>query len=717
MLSRSEAYAQAIEAGRRLIRPEALVDLSDPDMVLTGAQDSGHIPYSNPDQLGDKVFETDLAHFVTLETNRWLLDGSGKIYPDDPEQLEGETGYISEQLSGPDCVYPNNDVWAELRMENLATLQACRVCFYDNTVDSIPAEFRLDIYSGATLVWSQTVTSNKSSSIFFEGFTAYGVTAIRITALTSGLPRRRARVLEIVPGIYEVWGGKELKSVDIVHQAAFDCMSVPYGSAELEVYSKDRRFDPTNQTGLFLSLASRQAIPLWFRLRLEDGSWEKIPVGVFFRKDDGWATNADDMLTVRWSLTDIIGLLSSRTFQAPAVLPTVIEGWLAAIVALLGPNFVNRWQVDEALAGTPVTCSREEVDGMQVGRLLQFLGMAVGGYPKADQTTGNLRMAALSDEPAGRIDLMNMTAYPMLAANDDVAELTFTAGGATYVVTGTDSASSNSNSITNPFLKDQAAVSRAARMILTKYGGQKITVQGRGDMTRELGDVMAIETPMGTTVAGRLYRQELRLSDGVMSNVPALFLLANGVQMYQNCIVVTQTGQVSMPEGVTQVFAVLVGGGDGGQPGADGTWSADGAAGEGGLGGLVFSATLPCNPGQVFDVVIGAGGAPGQPGQPTTVSVLTSAAGKRCNGWADILSGGVYAQNGSSAGRSGRSGARGSQGAPNTGNGGQGGGGGAVGVYGIDEEGFRYVKYSPGKGGQGGAGGSGLLLLYYDIPD
>ena len=717
MLERSEAYAQAIEAGRRLIRPEALIDISDPDLVIVGAIDTGHIPYSVPDQLGNKVFKTELGRRVTLERNRWILNGSGQLYPDDPGRLDGESGYISEQLSCPYCTYPAESVWVQLCMENMATLQACSVHFYADDVDGVPADFRIDIYSGSVLVWSRTVTDNRDASVYFEGFTVYAVTAIRVTFLASSIPNRRVRALEIVPGIYEVWGGKELKSVDIVHQAAFDCMSVPYGSADLDVYSKDRRFDPSNRTGLFLSLASRQAVPLWFRLRLEDGSWEKIPVGVFFRKDTGWATNADDMLTVRWSLTDIIGLLSNRTFKAPAVLPTVIEDWLAAIVGLLGRNFAKRWQIDEELAGTPVTCSRDQVDGMQVNRLLQFIGMAVGGYFKSDPTTGNLHLAALSDEPAGRIGLLNMTAYPQLAANDDVAELTFTVNGATYVVTGTDSASSNSNSIANPFLKDRAAVDRAARMILTKYGGHKITVQGRGDMTRELGDVMAIETPFGATMAGRLYRQELRLSDGVMSNVPALFLLANGVQMYQNCIVVTQTGPVSIPEGVTEVFAVLVGGGDGGQPGKDGTWYANGAAGEGGQGGQVFSSSLPCNPGQIFDVIIGAGGAPGQPGQPTTVSVLTSAAGKRVNGWADILGGGVYAQNGSSAGRNGRNGVRGSQGTPNTGNGGQGGGGGAVGVSGVDEEGEYYVKYYPGSGGQGGTGGSGVLLLYYDIPD
>lgn len=717
MLDHSELYAQAIEAGSRMIRPEALVDVTDPDMTILNAADSGHIPYAIPNQVGNKIFDYDGERYVTGELNRWLLDGSGLIYPDDPAKLEGEFGYVSDQLCGDDGTFEAEAVWVEMKVEGLSILQACSVHFPNNDRDGLLTDFRVDIFCGTDLVWSKTVTGNKEPSVYFEGFTVYNVTAIRVTALRCSIPGRYARVVEIVPGIYETWKGKQLRTVDVIQQAAFDCMSTPYGSANLELWNKNRRFDPTNKSGLFLSIEARQAIRLWFRLKLLDGSWERIPVGVYYQRDGGWSTNSDDMLTIRWALVDIVGLVADRTYHPPDTMPAVIEEWMSSIVTQLGPNFTECWQVDDDLSRIPVTCAREKVDGMKIGRLLQFLGMAVGGYPKADPATGKLRMAALSNEARGRIAMENMSSYPVLAANDDVANLTFRIGEEFMVVTGTNSASSNSNTITNPFLTSQTDVNRAARAILTKYGGQKITVRGRGDMAREVGDVMAVETAFGDTMAGRMYRQQLKISEGIMQNVPALFLLATGIQLYQKCIIVTASGTVQIPDGVTRIFAVLVAGGDGGQPGKDGSWSADGEAGSGGLGGKVFSASLSCNAGQKISAVIGSGGAPGAAGTATTFGGLTSENGARCNGWADILGGGVYGLDGSSAGRNGRDGAAGAQGAPNTGNGGGGGGGGARGVRGTGSDGDTVIKRRPGDGGRGASGGSGVLLIYYDIPE
>ena len=83
MISATEAYQRAIIADTRRILLKVIVDISDPDLTF------GSITYSGiastvcvPQQVEDKVF--DLVPFGTLETDRWILNGTMQIFPDFP---------------------------------------------------------------------------------------------------------------------------------------------------------------------------------------------------------------------------------------------------------------------------------------------------------------------------------------------------------------------------------------------------------------------------------------------------------------------------------------------------------------------------------------------------------------------------------------------------------------------------------------------------------
>ena len=57
---------------------------------------------------------------------------------------------------------------------------------------------------------------------------------------------------------------------------------------------------------------------------------ERCRIGRFYQAADGWKTG-DNGLTIRWSLVDIVGLLTGRTFLVPDKLPTTLGGWVGAI--------------------------------------------------------------------------------------------------------------------------------------------------------------------------------------------------------------------------------------------------------------------------------------------------------------------------------------------------------------------------------------------------
>jgi len=653
-----------------------------------------------PEDLYDKNTVADGPTYATCEWNRWILNGTQKIYPDSPSVVEGHQGFLGNQLSGNDGTM---DAFVQLNVSNLNVLQAAAVCFTGRELDGYAVDFTFAVYSGDTLAYSKTITGNRKQTVYFEGFTVYNPTALRVTVSKWSIPSRFLRLVEILPGIYEQWDGDTIYSLDIMDQADFSCASLPFATATLEIYNEDRRFDPRNKSGLFLSVEERQGIPIWMGVETPVGI-EHVPVGVFYQQSGGWSI-VNNGLAMRWRLVSIVGLLADRKFISPAVLPTSLDGWLAELVSQLGVNFAGHYRVDGNKGSTSLTCEPKDVENITCGNLLRFVCQASGTYPKADPETGYLWAASLPTKTSNKVMLDNLSDFPEYTANNDLSAIVFKIGDAQHVVGGTNTASDKTISVNNPFIKTAAQANDAARYILVNYGGNKISAKGRGDMSSEVGDVDIVEADTGFAVSGRRRRQQFRLVNGVMRDVQSELLQATGDELYTSHIVITANGTWTAPAGVTKLKLVIVGGGDGGQAGTDGTWDEDGKPGDGGLGGKINTLLVNFNDGQIFNVQIGEGGASGQAGEDTTFGAYSSSSGQRYDGFADIGTNMAF----------GLKGADGSRiiAQPNTGNGGGGGVPGLRGVYGTDNKGNHYIRRYPSSGTQGTPGGSGCVIIYW----
>lgn len=211
-------------------------------------------------------------------------------------------------------------------------------------------------------------------------------------------------------------------------------------------------------------------------------------------------------------------------------------------------------------------------------------------------------------------------------------------------------------------------------------------------MSSEVGDVDIVEADAGLAVSGRRHKQQFRLVNGVMTGVRSEFLQATGEQLYTDHVVITESGTWTAPE-VDTLKIVLVGRGEDGQPGTDGTWDKDGAPGAAGQGGKINVQTISINPGQTFTINFGT---------DTTFGAYTSADGQRYNGFADIGSNLAFGLTGTEGNA-----------LPSTGNGGGGGAAGLRGIRGYDNHGNYYVRRYPTTGKAGGLGGSGCVVVYF----
>ena len=422
MIESSRAYREAVTGDARRVLLRAFVSIISPDIAYGAGAASGQISWSRLSQLADKTFNT-APSYATLERNRWTLDGSWDIFPDDPADTAGEVAYIGDVLSGEDGSFAAAP-WVELQFSGVAVLQACSVHFPENGYDGLPEDFKVEVKQGGTAYYTQTYTNNTAAGVSMEGFTVNNPDAIRVTVTKWSKPGRRMRTAEIVPGVYEAWDGGMIAEFSVKQQGNPANTALPYGTCTLKMDNLSRRFEPRAKNGLFQSLEERQGVDVSLGVRLADGSDEYKRLGIFYQHAGGWKTG-DNGLTMQWYLVDIIGLLANREFLPPDTLPTTLGGWISTLAAQLGTNFAGRWHVDPAYTAAPATVrTASDVQGKTCGDILRWVCQATATWPRANASTGDLTAEPLWSE-GNALTLDNLTGYPVMKANGDVAALIF----------------------------------------------------------------------------------------------------------------------------------------------------------------------------------------------------------------------------------------------------------------------------------------------------
>lgn len=212
------------------------------------------------------------------------------------------------------------------------------------------------------------------------------------------------------------------------------------------------------------------------------------------------------------------------------------------------------------------------------------------------------------------------------------------------------------------------------------------------------GDAIHFSDPFDEESTGLLMSQDINLSNTLLADakIAVGYTPESGPTVFNKADLLTEDGQWTVPEGVTTIRVVLIGGGTGGYPGFAGeksktqtpeteyskvtdsttryvfvVWveAGDGGnGGAGGSGGKIYQRTLSVIPGQTFQVSIGKGGAgaafdasaetppAGTDGGETIFGDLTSAAGAAsAAGFIETLSGKIYG----AAGKTGIAGSKG----------------------------------------------------------
>ena len=733
MISTSNDYKTAIDAPTRRIVPNAVIDLTDPDLDVTSVTGDYASAYSFTSQIADKDMTFSGAVYATLETSRWLLDGSQSIMPDTPSTRSGEQGVLGDTLSGTDGAL-NKEL--TVAFNDVELLQSVTVASTDIPADGHPKSVTLEVYSNSVVMHTATATMD-GSFIIFDGFTVTQPDKIVLTVNSWSLPGRRYRFVEFLPGHIETWYGDTIYKFDVIRKCDISNLTLPFASATLEIDNTDKRFDPMNKDGIFLTLTARQPVTMSLGVEI-DGSFEYVPGGIYYLKDKGWKTQNSGM-TMMFDMIDIVGLLASRKFVLSGSVPSTLEGWVSEIVDQLGTTFSGHYVIDGTLGTTALTCSTDDVADVTCGDLLRYVCQAVGAFPVSDPENGYLHITKINNSVRRQISLRSQNAIPSSSANQDIAFLSFKINGTDYNIPGTEEIGGQTVNIDNPFITTLIGADLASQAILPQYGGNSLSLSWRGDMSVDPGDIEVVEIYPNILTAARVIEQRLTLANGVMTNVPMGMLQADGASLYTDYILITESGTYTMPAGITEVTVVLIGGGDGGYGGDAGGFYRWRPGGLGGLGGKIYTTPVTINDGQSVDVVIGQGGAggaagrilgpgdhdyspiygqPGAAGGDTTADfgiVYSSTNGVHMDhGYVDLLTNTVYGVPGAQGLSCQDPPKRGAD-ATGRGNGGNGGDSGRDAIVGdYDDDGLPdYTIELALNGAVGGRGSDGVCIIFY----
>lgn len=134
---------------------------------------------------------------------------------------------------------------------------------------------------GSTVVAECKVEDNASVKSVVE-FDIETYDSIRIEILKWCLPHHRPRIAEIFVGVNKVYGKSDITGYEHEQDINPIGATTPVNKMGFSIDNSNNIYDPNNTTGLSKYLMERQEIRVKYGLKLNDGTIEYIPAGVFY---------------------------------------------------------------------------------------------------------------------------------------------------------------------------------------------------------------------------------------------------------------------------------------------------------------------------------------------------------------------------------------------------------------------------------------------------
>lgn len=314
--------------------------------------------------------------WATLETNQWLLDGSKRVFPDEPEKEI--FGLWSLSQSGDDCNFA-----APITL----------ICDFTepHTTVGITFIFREDSYEYANKVKIEYYSSNgieekifhPDRPTYFASGLAENYTKIVCTFYGTSLPNRYLKLTEIKFGAVKIFDDDSVISAQILEEIDPTGAELSINTLEFTAYTTD--FALLDPNGVYAALQQRQAIGTKV-----DGS----DFGTFFLDEP----ESEDDDTTTFKCIDFVGVIDTTTFMG-GIYSNKLVGELVTEIMTSAEMLSSEYSLDSSLSTKrvsgyiPICTHREALQqvAFAIGAIVDCSrGKAIKIYPQSTATKGTI---------------------------------------------------------------------------------------------------------------------------------------------------------------------------------------------------------------------------------------------------------------------------------------------------------------------------------------
>lgn len=340
MKSVSNAYKASMKA---MLRNRSYVRITFGNVDTTAATDG---EWESNGAASISEFETvDYAYqygdtYVSLELNRWALDGKSLLVPTGEDVQDG---FISSLMSDAEGNFTTPPVIT--REFSLKHIFPGLTLTFDTRQQEWPLEVIADFYLNGEVVDTQTVSITSVQTTITT--TATEIDKVTIT-FDRCLPYRRPRLENVLYGLNVQFVNKDIVSTQQKHDVDPLSRRLPTETMQFTILDYEHKYDPDNPAGIYAYVDKNSPIEIQFGYELPDGSVEWL-------KPDNYVLNAKPSAQnnqATFNGTGLIGSLTGTFYKSKLgskSLYDMAEEVLLDAGLTLTEQGTNPWEIDEAL--------------------------------------------------------------------------------------------------------------------------------------------------------------------------------------------------------------------------------------------------------------------------------------------------------------------------------------------------------------------------------
>ena len=187
-----------------------------PDAKMTATYTGTNVEsYSDyADKFNNALNET--STYATLEKNMWRLDGNKKLFPSDPTDSQYTWGFVSSTISGSDGIFAVGEE-PTMTVDYSSAQESVGITIdFDTILSEYPTSVEIQYYLNDELLDDTIYECSTPQFCFVNEVSGYNKVVMKF--LSTSIPYRRIRMINIYYGIIRTFGHEELESVSATEE-------------------------------------------------------------------------------------------------------------------------------------------------------------------------------------------------------------------------------------------------------------------------------------------------------------------------------------------------------------------------------------------------------------------------------------------------------------------------------------------------------------------